>query len=87
MVKSSPSNEGDVDLIPGGGTKIQHWSKPRCSQDNGFIPGLGRLHLDGDREKEVPSNKSSEVMLEILGEAKDVTKADNVGKKKGNEKL
>ena len=43
--------------------------------------------MDGDREKEAPSNKSSEVMFEILREAKDVIKADNVRKKKGNEKL
>ena len=87
MVKISPSNAGDVGLIPGRRTKIQHWSKPRCSQDDGSIPGLRRLHLDGDKKKEAPSNKSSEVMLETLGEAKDVIKADNVRKKKGNEKL
>ena len=87
MVKISPSNAREEGLIPGQGTEIQHWSKPRRSQDDGSIPGLGRLYLDGDREKEAPSNKSSEVMFEILGEAKDVIKADNVRKKKGNEKL
>ena len=29
MVKTSPSNAGDVDSIPGGGGKIPHASRPK----------------------------------------------------------